>query len=173
VTTACGGPISVVTESTTDITHATALRVADVLRSNGARGPFREFVASTKTARDAADALGCDVGAIASSLVLVGDRGPVVLLKSGAFRADLDLLARLLTVSTVRMATADEVRTATGQAIGGVSPAGWPNELPVFIDTALAEYEAVWAACGTPNAVFATTYDELISLTGATPVVLR
>lgn len=168
-----GGPTSEVTEHTTDLTHATAQRVAEVLRSKGARGPFREFVASTKTAREAADALGCDVGAIASSLVLVSDRGPVVLLKSGSFRADLEVFARFLDVSTVRMATAEEVRAATGQAIGGVSPVGWPTDLPAFIDTALADHGAVWAACGTPNAVFATSYAELIALTDATPVTLR
>ena len=66
----------------------------------------------------------------------------------------------------------DEVRAATGQPIGGVSPVNWPGALRVFIDDSLAAYERVWAACGTPNAVFATTYDELIDLTHATPVTL-
>jgi prolyl-tRNA editing enzyme YbaK/EbsC (Cys-tRNA(Pro) deacylase) len=72
----------------------------------------------------------------------------------------------------IRQATPDEVRAATGQAIGGVSPVNWPDALRVFIDDSLLRYDQVWAACGTPNAVFATTYDELLALTNATTLHL-
>jgi prolyl-tRNA editing enzyme YbaK/EbsC (Cys-tRNA(Pro) deacylase) len=138
----------------------------------GASGPFLEFDATTKTAADAARALECDVGAIASCLVFVLDGEPIVILKSGAFRVDLALFSALAGGHETRRATPDEVRAATGQPIGGVSPVNWPGALRVFIDDSLANYEQVWAACGTPNAVFATTYGELVRLTGATPVTL-
>ncbi|MGA7833735.1 MAG: YbaK/EbsC family protein [Acidimicrobiales bacterium] len=143
-----------------------------MLQARGVAGPFREFEESTKTAADAAAALGCDVGAIASCLVFVLDDEPVVIIKSGAFRVDLDRFVGLVGGSAVRRASADEVREATGQAIGGVSPVGWPGQLRVFIDDSLSSYERIWAACGTPNAVFATAYDDLRQLTNATPLTL-
>jgi prolyl-tRNA editing enzyme YbaK/EbsC (Cys-tRNA(Pro) deacylase) len=155
-----------------DEQHPSAQAVADALIAAGVTGPFLEFDATTKTAADAARALECDVGAIASCLVFVLDDEPIVILKSGAFRVDLDLFSALVGGDATRRATPDEVRAATGQPIGGVSPVNWPGALRVFIDDSLANYEQVWAACGTPNAVFATTYDELVRLTGATPVTL-
>jgi prolyl-tRNA editing enzyme YbaK/EbsC (Cys-tRNA(Pro) deacylase) len=155
-----------------DELHPSARRVAETLKGRGAEGPFLEFDATTKTAADAARALGCDVGAIASCLVFVLDDEPVVIIKSGAFRVDTTLFAELVHGATVRQATPDEVRTATGQAIGGVSPVNWPEALRVFIDDSLENYERVWSACGTPNSVFATTYDELRALTNATTVHL-
>ena len=155
-----------------DDLHPSARRVAEVLIGGGAQGPFLEFDATTKTAADAARALGCDVGAIASCLVFVLDDEPVVVIKSGAFRVDTELFAELVHGVAVRQATPDEVRAATGQAIGGVSPVNWPDALRVFIDDSLLRYDQVWAACGTPNAVFATTYDELRALTNATELHL-
>jgi prolyl-tRNA editing enzyme YbaK/EbsC (Cys-tRNA(Pro) deacylase) len=152
--------------------HPSAQAVADALIAAGVAGPFLEFDATTKTAADAAKALECDVGAIASCLVFVLDGEPIVILKSGAFRVDLALFSTLAGGEETRRATPDEVRAATGQPIGGVSPVNWPGALRVFIDDSLANFEQVWAACGTPNAVFATTYDELVRLTGATPVTL-
>jgi prolyl-tRNA editing enzyme YbaK/EbsC (Cys-tRNA(Pro) deacylase) len=152
--------------------HPSAQSVADALIAAGATGPFLEFGATTKTAADAAKALACDVGAIASCLVFVLDDEPVVILKSGAFRVDLALFSALAGGHETRRATPDEVRAATGQPIGGVSPVNWPGALRVFVDDSLANYEQVWAACGTPHAVFATTYDELVRMTGATPVTL-
>lgn len=138
----------------------------------GVTGPFLEFDATTKTAADAAKALDCEVGAIASCLVFVLDGEPIVILKCGAFRVDLELFTSLVGGNETRRATPDEVRAATGQPIGGVSPVNWPGELRVFIDDSLANYGQVWAACGTPNAVFATTYDELVTMTKATPLTL-
>ena len=128
--------------------HPSAMRVADALRSRGVQGPFREFGVTTKTAADAAAALGCDVGAIASTLVFVVDEQPTVVLKSGAYRVDLERFRQLSGARSVRQASPDEVRAATGQ-------------------------EFIWAACGTPHAVFRTTFDELRSLTGAITATLR
>jgi prolyl-tRNA editing enzyme YbaK/EbsC (Cys-tRNA(Pro) deacylase) len=150
-----------------------ATRVADVLRSRGVKGPFREFGVTTKTAADAAAALGCDVGAIASTLVFIVDEEPTVVLKSGAFRVDLERFRQFSGASSVRQASRDEVRAATGQAVGGVSPVGWPRPLTTYIDESLREHDCIWAACGSPYAVFCTTFDELSSLTGAVTATFR
>jgi prolyl-tRNA editing enzyme YbaK/EbsC (Cys-tRNA(Pro) deacylase) len=152
--------------------HPSARRVAEALVASGVEGPFLEFDATTKTASDAARALHCDVGAIASCLVFVLDDEPVVIIKSGAHRVDQQLFAELVHGKVLRQATPDEVRAATSQPIGGVSPIGWPEALRVFIDEALARYEPVWAACGTPNAVFASTFAQLQHLTNATALSL-
>ena len=156
-----------------DALHPSARRVAEALSARGVAGPFKEFEASTKTAADAARALECEVGAIASCLVFVLDGEPVVIIKSGASRVDTKKFAELAFGDTVRQATPDEVRAATGQPIGGVSPINWPAHLRVFIDDDLAKYEQIWAACGTPNAVFATTFAELQTLTGASVLTLH
>jgi prolyl-tRNA editing enzyme YbaK/EbsC (Cys-tRNA(Pro) deacylase) len=142
------------------------------LSERGFKGPARQFHESTKTSAEAAAALGCELGAIASCLVFVLDDEPVVILKSGAFRVDTDQFAELAGGASLRRASADEVRGATGQPIGGVSPVGWPSRLRVFIDDSLANYDEIWSACGTPNAVFATTYDELRQLTNAVALTL-
>ena len=153
--------------------HPTAQRVANDLKSRGVEGPFREFNVPTKTAADAAAALGCEVGAIASTLVFLVDDEPVVVIKSGAFRVDLEQLRVKAGGTAARQAKPDEVREATGQAIGGVSPVGWPRPLRTFIDDALGHYEVLWAACGTPNAVFCTTFEQLRSITDAVTISLR
>jgi prolyl-tRNA editing enzyme YbaK/EbsC (Cys-tRNA(Pro) deacylase) len=156
-----------------DELHPSARRVAEALSQRGVRGPFLEFAASTKSAADAARALQCVVGAIASCLVFVLDDDPVVIIKSGASRVDTARFAELVHGTDVRQANPDEVRTATGQPIGGVSPIGCPGDLRVFIDAALAVYEQIWSACGAPNAVFATTFNELSELTNATELDLE
>jgi prolyl-tRNA editing enzyme YbaK/EbsC (Cys-tRNA(Pro) deacylase) len=152
--------------------HPSALRIIEVLEERGVVGPFRQFDVSTKTAADAAAALDCEVGAIASTLIFVIDGETVVVLKSGAHRVDTEKLRQLTGASAIRQATADEVREATGQSIGGVSPVGWPRPLRTFIDESLAQFQCLWAACGTPNAVFRTTYEELSEISGASPVRL-
>jgi prolyl-tRNA editing enzyme YbaK/EbsC (Cys-tRNA(Pro) deacylase) len=144
--------------------------VADALAAAGAQGEVREFTAPTRTSAEAASVLGCDVAAIASCLVLVADGETIVVIKSGAHRADLAHLAEVLRVAEVRQADPKEVRAATGQPIGGVAPANWPTAPRVFIDETLEPFEEVWSAAGTPNAVFPTNYEELRRLTGATPV---
>ena len=136
------------------------------------RGTVREFSQTTKTSQQAADALGCDVGAIASCLVFSVDDEAVIVIKSGRHRVDVDALAGAAGGRVARQATPNEVRAATGFPIGGVSPVGWPTPQRAFIDESLAEYDEIWSAAGTPNAVFPTTYDELVRLTGAAPLQL-
>jgi prolyl-tRNA editing enzyme YbaK/EbsC (Cys-tRNA(Pro) deacylase) len=149
--------------------HASTERVSEALRNAGATGQVRELADSTRTARDAAAALGCAVGAIASSLVFAAGDEPVLIVTSGAHRVDTDRVARALGVPKLRRADPDLVRAATGFPIGGVSPVGLRSPVRILVDTTLAEHETVWAAAGTPRSVFSTTYDELLSLTGGTP----
>src|SRR5690606_961324 len=108
----------------------------------------------TRTAEDAARAIGCAVGQIVKSLVFIAGKEPIIALVSGANRADTGALSRLCGGVPVRQARAAEVREATGFAIGGVPPFGYPRPLPVFIDRDLAAYHVVWAAAGTPDTVF-------------------
>lgn len=147
--------------------HASIKKVADALARAGAHGTVRELDESARTAAEAAAALGCPIGAIANSLVFLADGDPVMVLVSGAHRVDTGLLAERLGCVTLRRATPDEVREATGQAIGGVSPVGHPRQLRVVIDRTLRSFPTLWAAAGTPHAVFPTTFDELSRLTSA------
>ncbi|MEP6464353.1 MAG: YbaK/EbsC family protein [Frankiaceae bacterium] len=128
-----------------------------------------ETAETARTAAEAAAALGCEVGAIVKSLVFSADDTPLLVLISGALRVDLKALAAQCGVQTVRQANPAVVREATGFAIGGVAPVGHPHPLPTVLDRSLADYEQIWAAAGTPNAVFPTTYAELLRLTGGTP----
>lgn len=117
------------------------------------------FPAGTRTASEAAAAVGCDVAQIVKSLVFVavdgqGEERPLLALTSGAHRADTDALAMTLRVARVRKADADEAREATGYAIGGTPPFGHANELTVLMDETLLDHEVVWAAAGTPMTVF-------------------
>jgi len=146
--------------------HPTTRRVADLLAAAGARGEVRELDASTRTARDAAAALGCDVGAIASTLVFMADGEPLIILTSGAHRVDVGLVAGALGLKELRQATPDEVRAATGYAIGGVAPVGHPRPVRTLVDTDLRAYPVLWAAAGTGHSVFSTTFDELVTMSG-------
>jgi prolyl-tRNA editing enzyme YbaK/EbsC (Cys-tRNA(Pro) deacylase) len=148
--------------------HPNVARVAEILRAAGATGVPVQLEDSARTAAEAAAALGCDVGAIASSLVFAADGEPLLVMTSGAHRVDTAHVAGLLGVERVRRADADMVRAATGYAIGGVAPVGHPAPLRTLVDVALAEHEVVWAAAGHSHAVFPTTYDELLRLTGGT-----
>jgi prolyl-tRNA editing enzyme YbaK/EbsC (Cys-tRNA(Pro) deacylase) len=152
--------------------HPSAQRVADALRAADVHGEVREFTAPTRTAQEAATALGCELAAIASCLVLLADDEPIVVIKSGAHRIDLEHLARELGAGRVRQADAAEVRSVTGQPIGGVAPVNWPTTPRAFIDASLEAHGALWSAAGTPNAVFPTTFDELRRLAGATVVTV-
>ena len=149
--------------------HPNAQRVADLLADLGATGEVRQLADSTRTAAEAAAALGCEVGAIASSLVFVADGEPLLVMTSGAHRVDQAQVATLLGVASVDRATPDQVREATGQPIGGVSPVGHPAPLRTLVDIDLARHDVVWAAAGHPHAVFPTTYDELLRITAGTP----
>jgi prolyl-tRNA editing enzyme YbaK/EbsC (Cys-tRNA(Pro) deacylase) len=147
--------------------HPSVANVADRLRAHGAAGSVRVLPESARTAQQAADGLGCEVGAIANSLVFDGDGSPVLILTSGAHRVDTHRVAAQLNITHLRRAQPDFVRAHTGQVIGGVAPLGHPTRLPTYLDRALAAYPTIWAAAGHSHAVFDTTYDELLRLTGA------
>ncbi|SER96895.1 Cys-tRNA(Pro) deacylase, prolyl-tRNA editing enzyme YbaK/EbsC [Propionibacterium cyclohexanicum] len=136
----------------------------------GIPGRVRELPDSTRTAADAASALDCEVGAIASSLLFLADGQPVLVMTSGRHRVDTDHLARQLGATSVTMAPAKLVREITGQAIGGVSPVGHPAPVRTVVDEALEDYEVIWAAGGTPHTVFPLTFADLVAITGGTPI---
>jgi prolyl-tRNA editing enzyme YbaK/EbsC (Cys-tRNA(Pro) deacylase) len=121
------------------------------------------------TAAAAAAALGVEVGQIANSLVFDADGAPLLVLTSGAHRVDTAKVAALIGAEMVRRASPEFVRSATGQAIGGVAPVGHPAPLRTLIDTALAGYDEVWAAGGIAHAVFPSSFDELVRITGGEP----
>jgi Cys-tRNA(Pro) deacylase len=150
--------------------HPNAERVDAALRAAGIEAEIREFTEGTRTAVDAANALGVPVGAIVKSLVFAADGDAVLVLASGDHQVDTTAVANALGVEKVRRADADLVRAATGYAIGGVAPVAHPGPLPTLIDKHLATYDVLWAAAGTPHSVFAITYDELARVAGATPV---
>jgi len=149
--------------------HPNSARVAAALRDGGARGEVRQLDTSTRTAQEAADALGVPVGAIVKSLVFSADGTPVLVLASGDHQVDTGKVARALTAGAVTRADADTVRAATGFPIGGVAPVAHPQPLRTIVDRHLATYDVLWAAAGTPHSVFPTSYDELVGLTGGDP----
>ena len=120
---------------------------------------------SARTAPEAAAAIGCDVSAIANSLVFVADGTPVLVMTSGGHRVDLEVLARSTGAATIAMAPASVVREATGQAIGGVAPVGHPTRLRTYIDEDLREHGEIWAAAGHPHTVMPLTFETLQHLT--------
>ncbi len=148
-------------------THPSIANVTTVLTALGATGQVRVLPDAARTAHQAADALGCEVGAIANSLIFDADGSPILILTSGAHRVDTAFVARSLGVAALARATPDFVRAYTGQAIGGVAPVGHPSPVPTYLDRALAAYPVVWAAAGHAHAVFDTTYDELLAMTTA------
>jgi prolyl-tRNA editing enzyme YbaK/EbsC (Cys-tRNA(Pro) deacylase) len=125
---------------------------------------------SAHTAALAAAALGCEVGAIANSLLFAADNEPVLILTSGAHRVDTATTAARVDVPALKRADPDFVRNHTGQVIGGVSPIAHPSPIPTYVDTWLQKHPVIWAAAGHPSAVFSTTYDELLRLTGGSAI---
>lgn len=142
-------------------------RVRAALAAAGSPAQIIALDATARSARDAADAIGTELGAIVKTLVfLIADR-PVLALVSGDRKCLEDALPRVLAIDgEVRRASADSVRAATGFAIGGVAPVGLHRPLPVAIDAELRRFAWVYAAAGHPHCVFATTVDELQRLTG-------
>jgi prolyl-tRNA editing enzyme YbaK/EbsC (Cys-tRNA(Pro) deacylase) len=136
-------------------------RLADCARELGIEVQVQRLEASTRTVSDAATAVGCQEAEIAKSIVFVADGDPVVCVASGRHRIDTDKLADVLDVAEVRQAAADEVRAATGYAIGGVPPFG--HDVPVLFDESLLDHERVWAAAGDPNSLFCVNPRELAS----------
>ncbi len=147
-------------------TAKSALKVQETL---GAEFEVLEFDASTRTAVDAANAIGCTVPQIAKSLVFAAAESgrPVLVVASGAVRVDEAKVSTILG-EKIRRPDADYVREKTGFAIGGVPPIGHRVQPVVFIDETLYQYETIWAAAGTPNAVFQLSPDDLVRLTGGT-----
>lgn len=142
--------------------------VHDALRAAGIGGDIVVLPDAASTAVLAAQALGVEVGAIANSLVFSSDGEALLVMTSGAHRVDTAALATRLGRGSIARATPDQVREATGQAIGGVAPTGHPTALVTVVDEDLAQYSQIWAAGGTPHTVFPLTYDELVRLTGGT-----
>lgn len=121
----------------------------------------RRFPEGTRTAEDAARAIGCEVGQIVKSLVFVAGERPVLALTSGSNRVDTELLATFAGAASARRATPEEARAATGFAVGGTPPFGHPEPVVTFLDRDLLAYPEIWAAAGAPDAVFRTTPEEL------------
>jgi prolyl-tRNA editing enzyme YbaK/EbsC (Cys-tRNA(Pro) deacylase) len=142
------------------------IHVRTTLQRLGATGQVRSLDDSARTAKEAAAALGIEVGQIASSLIFLADGAAVLVIASGGHRVGTDKLSGILGGATITKANADDVRAATGFAIGGVAPVGHPEPLRTVIDVALSQYDVVWAAGGHPHCVFPTSYDELLRITG-------
>jgi prolyl-tRNA editing enzyme YbaK/EbsC (Cys-tRNA(Pro) deacylase) len=145
-------------------------RVAERARELGLRVHVQRLASSTRTVKDAALAVGCEEAEIAKSIVFVADGDPVVCVASGRHRIDTDRLAEVLDVAEVRQAAPDEVRAATGYAIGGVPPFG--HDVPVLFDEALLQHERIWAAAGDPHSLFEVEPRELARCVGARVVAL-
>jgi prolyl-tRNA editing enzyme YbaK/EbsC (Cys-tRNA(Pro) deacylase) len=152
--------------------HPTAIKVSGLLRELGVPGEVRELSEPAPTAATAAAQLGCEVGAIANSLVFSADGAPLLVLTSGAHRVDTARVAGLIGAATVKRADPDFVRRSTGQAIGGVAPVGHPEPLRTLVDTWLEPYDVVWAAAGHAHTVFPTSFAELIRITSGTPAAV-
>lgn len=149
--------------------HPNAVHVASVLRELGVAGEVRELPEPAPTAATAAAQLGCEVGAIANSLIFSADSEPLLILTSGAHRVDTGKVAALLGITSLRRADPEFVRASSGQAIGGVAPVGHPRPVRTVVDTWLEKYDVVWAAGGHSRTVFPTTFAELVRVTGGTP----
>ncbi|SEG84322.1 Cys-tRNA(Pro) deacylase, prolyl-tRNA editing enzyme YbaK/EbsC [Nonomuraea solani] len=149
---------------------ANAVVVESALRALGVGGEIVVLPEKAPTAATAAAQVGCEVGAIANSLIFDADGAPLLVMTSGAHRVDVELIARTAGVERVRRATPEFVRAATGQPIGGVAPVGHPAPVRTLVDNWLSKHDVVWAAGGHPLTVFPTTFDELVRITGGIPV---
>ena len=154
--------------------NASVIRVQSFLAKAGITSQIVALSDSARTAAEAAEALGIEVGQVASSIVFkLPNETPLLVITSGRHRVDTKLVASALGVEKLHRADADFVRDASGFAIGGVSPLGWISKPEIIlIDEALSDYDVVWAAAGHPHAVYPTTYDELIQCTGAQPMIV-
>ena len=152
---------------------AAVKRVIAALAEHGLTGEVHVLSDSARTAQEAASALGIEVGQIASSLIFkLPDDSPLLVITSGRHRVNTELVAKNLGIEKLGRVDADYVKEKSGFSIGGVSPIGWVSKATILIDQALDDYDVVWAAAGHPHSVFPTTYAELITCTGATPMVV-
>ena len=153
---------------------AAVRRFIDAADSLGVKGDINILADTARTAIDAANGLGIEVGQIASSLIFKLPSGnPLLIITSGRHRVDTELVAKNLNIPELGRADANYVKEVSGYSVGGVSPIGWISIPEItLIDEALNDYEIVWAASGHPHAVYPTSYAELIACTGATPMVV-
>ncbi|MEU5020698.1 YbaK/EbsC family protein [Streptomyces angustmyceticus] len=160
--------------TTPESTHATAHpRFAEALTALGLAVEVRGFPEATRTAAEAAAAVGCDLGQIVKSLIFTADREPVLVLVDGSARVDLERVRAELGATAVGRADAALVRETTGYAIGGVPPFGHRTRTRVLADRGLLAHETVWAAAGTPHTVFPLAPAALIEHAGATIADVR
>ena len=155
--------------------HPTAKRFAQSAKALGLEVEIRQFETTTRTAEDAAGAIGCAVGQIVKSLVFLVDGEAVMTLVSGPNRLDEKKLAKLCGIGRkkIKRADTDKVREVTGYSIGGVPPFAHASKLRTFIDEDFFRYDTIWAAGGTSNAVFPIAPDALVRATGGQAVTLR
>ncbi len=152
---------------------AAVKRVIAALHEHGLKGEVHVLSDSARTALEAANALGIEVGQIASSLIFkLPDESPLLIITSGRHRVDADLVAKNLGIEKLDRVDADYVKEKSGFSIGGVAPIGWVSPATILIDQALNDYEVVWAAAGHPHAVYPTSYTELIDCTSAMPMIV-
>ncbi len=156
------------------LNNPSVIRVTTLLKELGCAGEVTILSDSARTALDAANALGIEVGQVASSIVFKLPSGnPLLVITSGRHRVDTELVASKLGVDKLHRADADFVKNASGFSIGGVSPLGWISKPEIIlIDEALNDYDIVWAAAGHPHAVYPTSFAELVRATGATAMVV-
>jgi len=148
-------------------------RLRQSLQALGIDADIKHFPEGTRTARDAAAAIGCDLGQIAKSLVFrrADTEAAVLVVASGRNRVDTGKVGRLLGAK-LEKADARFVRDTTGYAIGGVAPFGHVGAVEIVIDAGLADYPVIWAAAGSPSAVFSITYDQLVTGTRGLPAAI-
>jgi len=156
------------------LNNPSVIRVSALLKELGCLGEVTILSDSARTALDAANALGIEVGQVASSIVFKLPNGnPLLVITSGRHRVDTELVAKNLGLEKLHRADADFVKNASGFSIGGVSPVGWMNTPEItLIDQALNDYDVAWAAAGHPHSVYPTSFSELARVTGATPMVV-
>ena len=152
---------------------AAVKRVQQALIDLGVSGQIKVLIDSARTAQEAADGLGIEVGQIASSLIFkLPDQSPLLIITSGRHRVDVDLVAKNLGIEKLERVDAAYVKEISGFSIGGVAPIGWISPATIIIDQALNDYEVVWAAAGHPHAVYPTSFKELLQCTDAQPMVV-
>ncbi len=153
---------------------AAVKRFQEAATKLGVKGEVNILAETARTAIDAANGLGIEVGQIASSLIFKLPSGnPLLIITSGRHRVDTELVAKNLGITELGRADANYVKEVSGYSVGGVSPLGWISKPEIIlIDEALNDYEVVWAASGHPHAVYPTTFAELIVCTGAQPMVV-
>ena len=153
---------------------AAVKRFQEAATKLGVKGEVNILSETARTAVDAANGLGIEVGQIASSLIFKLPSGnPLLIITSGRHRVDTDLVAQNLGIAELGRADANYVKEVSGYSVGGVSPIGWTSQPEkTLIDQALNDYPVVWAASGHPHAVYPTSFDELIVCTGAKPMVV-